>query len=193
MIPKSHGSSRTKLIEFPMKHPHLLNSDKKASVIILVNEDKKILLQLRDEHAPTAANKWAFFGGGVKPGEDPYECVLRECKQELDSNCRRLSSSSLAAWTTRILTRNTFTSSQFRTTKLTEFIKPRVQTEDGLRTPKRCNSIWSMTRRRFWRQSLNTSTECYRDRRADVDSQNTLVSLPALMRGQKRFAIGLTE
>ena len=67
-----------------MKHPHLLNSDKKASVIILVNKEKKVLLQLRDENAPTAPNKWAFFGGGVHPGEDPYECVLRECQQELD-------------------------------------------------------------------------------------------------------------
>jgi 8-oxo-dGTP pyrophosphatase MutT (NUDIX family) len=67
-----------------MKHPHLLNSDNKASVIILVNKEKKALLQLRDENAPTAPNKWAFFGGGVNPGEDPYKCVLRECRQELD-------------------------------------------------------------------------------------------------------------
>jgi 8-oxo-dGTP pyrophosphatase MutT (NUDIX family) len=66
-----------------MKHPHLLDSDKKASVIILVNEDKKVLLQLRDGNAPTAPNKWAFFGGGGHPDEDPYRCVLRECKQEL--------------------------------------------------------------------------------------------------------------
>ncbi len=66
-----------------MKHPHLLDSDKKASVIILVNKDKKVLLQLRDEHAPTAPNKWAFFGGGVKRQEDPYQCILREAKQEL--------------------------------------------------------------------------------------------------------------
>ncbi len=66
-----------------MKHPHLLNSDKKASVIILVNREKKVLLQLRDHRAPTAANKWSFFGGGVKPGENPFQCVLRECEQEL--------------------------------------------------------------------------------------------------------------
>ena len=66
-----------------MKHPHLLNSDKKASVIILVNQDKKVLLQLRDEHAPTAPNKWAFFGGGGEPGEDPFQCVMREAEQEL--------------------------------------------------------------------------------------------------------------
>ena len=66
-----------------MKHPHLLNSNKKASVIILVNQEMKVLLQLRDENAPTAPNKWSFFGGGVKPGEDPYQCVLRECQQEL--------------------------------------------------------------------------------------------------------------
>lgn len=66
-----------------MKHPHLLNSDKKASVIILVNSEKKVLLQLRDAHAPTAPNKWAFFGGGVKRDENPYQCVLREAQQEL--------------------------------------------------------------------------------------------------------------
>ena len=66
-----------------MKSPHLLNSDKKASVIILVNKEKKVLLQLRDNNAPTSPNKWAFFGGGLKPAEDPYECVLRECLQEL--------------------------------------------------------------------------------------------------------------
>ena len=66
-----------------MKHPHLLDSDRKASVILLVNKDKKVLLQLRDAHAPTAPNKWSFFGGGVKAGENPYQCVLRECRQEL--------------------------------------------------------------------------------------------------------------
>ena len=50
-----------------MKHPHLLDSDKKASVIILVNPQKKVLLQLRDEHAPLPRTNGLFLAVESNP------------------------------------------------------------------------------------------------------------------------------
>jgi len=54
----------------------------KGSCVIILFKNNKILLQLRDEHAPTAANKWSFFGGGIDKGESPKEAIIRECKEE---------------------------------------------------------------------------------------------------------------
>lgn len=56
---------------------------KRSCIIVLYHEDK-ILLHLRDEHAPTAPNKWAFFGGGLEDLETPQEGVVRETQEELN-------------------------------------------------------------------------------------------------------------
>ncbi|MFT4250437.1 MAG: NUDIX domain-containing protein [Candidatus Woesearchaeota archaeon] len=53
-----------------------------SCVILLVNKNK-ILLQLRDEHAPTNPNVWAFFGGGMDAEETPREAIIREAQEEL--------------------------------------------------------------------------------------------------------------
>jgi 8-oxo-dGTP pyrophosphatase MutT (NUDIX family) len=57
---------------------------KGSAVIILFNKKHEILLQLRDEHAPTAPLMWSFFGGGCDGDETPFETVFRECKEELN-------------------------------------------------------------------------------------------------------------
>lgn len=57
----------------------------KGSVsVILFDENHNLLLQLRDENAPTAANMWSFFGGGIDEGENPLEAVHREVFEELE-------------------------------------------------------------------------------------------------------------
>ena len=54
-----------------------------SSAAIILYKQKKILLQLRDERAPTLKNTWALFGGGIEVGETALQAVMRECKEEL--------------------------------------------------------------------------------------------------------------
>lgn len=55
-----------------------------CALIILYDEDKKILLQQRTDDAPTRPGCWGFFGGGVEAGETPEQAVKRECLEELN-------------------------------------------------------------------------------------------------------------
>ena len=57
---------------------------KNATSIILFDENKKILLQLRTKDAPFSPSKWGYFGGGIEEGETPLEAVKRECYEELE-------------------------------------------------------------------------------------------------------------
>jgi len=54
------------------------------SVIILFDENKKVLLQHRTEDAATLPGYWAFFGGGIEAGETPEQAVRRETMEELN-------------------------------------------------------------------------------------------------------------
>lgn len=54
-----------------------------VSVILLFDKDKKILLQKRTKDAPASAGNWAFFGGGINPGETPEQTLAREAYEEL--------------------------------------------------------------------------------------------------------------
>jgi len=54
------------------------------AVILLYNEDKKILLQHRSEDAERLPGYWAFFGGGINDSETPEKAVKRESLEELD-------------------------------------------------------------------------------------------------------------
>jgi 8-oxo-dGTP pyrophosphatase MutT (NUDIX family) len=53
-----------------------------AHAVLICNG--RYVLQLRDDRPDiTAAGKWALFGGGVEPGEDPLGAVVREVREEL--------------------------------------------------------------------------------------------------------------
>ena len=58
--------------------------DINCALIILYDNNHKILLQHRTKDAPILPNYWAFFGGGIKQHETPIEAVIRETKEELN-------------------------------------------------------------------------------------------------------------
>ena len=55
--------------------------ERKVSIIVFYDEQKRILLQKRSPNAHGV--EWAFFGGGIDPGETPEQAVVRETKEEL--------------------------------------------------------------------------------------------------------------
>jgi len=54
--------------------------ERKVSIIVFYDTQKRILLQKRSPHAKA---EWAFFGGGIEPGETPEQALIRETKEEL--------------------------------------------------------------------------------------------------------------
>jgi len=55
-----------------------------VAIIILYDQDKKILLQHRAEDAERLPGYWAFFGGGIEADETPEQAVKRETLEELN-------------------------------------------------------------------------------------------------------------
>ncbi len=54
----------------------------RLACVLLVDERGRVLLQERDEHAPTAPNQWSMVGGHVEPGERFEDAVYRELAEE---------------------------------------------------------------------------------------------------------------
>ncbi len=55
------------------------------AVIVLVHQDGRILMQLRDNRPDIVyPDCWGYFGGGIKPGESCRESALREIYEELN-------------------------------------------------------------------------------------------------------------
>jgi 8-oxo-dGTP diphosphatase len=50
---------------------------------LVLSQDNKIVLQLRDPDAPTFPGHLATFGGSIDEGESPIEALVRELKEEL--------------------------------------------------------------------------------------------------------------
>jgi 8-oxo-dGTP diphosphatase len=61
-----------------------LKQMRNVAVIILYDNDSRILLQHRTRDAPTFPDHWAFFGGGIEDGETAEQAVKREALEELD-------------------------------------------------------------------------------------------------------------
>jgi len=55
-----------------------------ASNIILIDRNKRILMQHRTHDAPTSPNHWGFFGGEIEKNETPLQAVKREVYEELE-------------------------------------------------------------------------------------------------------------
>lgn len=46
-------------------------------------KSKSVLLHKRDGNTSVNPNRWAFFGGGSEPGENPAQTFVREIEEEL--------------------------------------------------------------------------------------------------------------
>ncbi len=56
----------------------------RGALVIPEAPDGRILLQMRDDVPGIAMpGKWGLFGGGIDPGEGPYEAVVRELHEEI--------------------------------------------------------------------------------------------------------------
>jgi len=50
--------------------------------VLLVDPAGRILLQLRDQHAPTHPGRWSLLGGHIEPGESAEQAACREIREE---------------------------------------------------------------------------------------------------------------
>jgi len=50
---------------------------------LVLSHDNKIVLQQRDDYAPTFPNYLSTFGGAIEQGESPLEAMVRELHEEL--------------------------------------------------------------------------------------------------------------
>ena len=70
--------------------------DLEGAVVLLVDDQRRIALQLReDKPGLPGANTWGIFGGLMDPGEQPHAAALREIHEELNV---RLNPDQLNLW-----------------------------------------------------------------------------------------------
>ena len=50
---------------------------------VILNDRGDVLLQQRDDRAPSFRRCWTLFGGMVEPDESPVEAILRELREEI--------------------------------------------------------------------------------------------------------------
>ncbi len=56
---------------------------KRVSCALLVNNQRQLLIQDRKDISKYW-EEWSFFGGGIEEGENSYDALLREMKEELN-------------------------------------------------------------------------------------------------------------
>ena len=54
----------------------------RLSCILLVDDEGRVLLQERDEHAPIDPERWGMVGGHVEDGEEHEPAAYRELEEE---------------------------------------------------------------------------------------------------------------
>ncbi|MBI2438265.1 MAG: NUDIX domain-containing protein [Lentisphaerae bacterium] len=59
-----------------------------VAAVVLVDAQRRLLLQHRTHDAPHFPGYWAFFGGGVEPGESLAAAARRETEEELGLKLR---------------------------------------------------------------------------------------------------------
>jgi len=70
-------------IDFLKKQKRVMKKMDGVSCIIF--QDNKILLQLRDNKTKNFPNKWGLIGGTEEMNESPEHAIIREIKEETDS------------------------------------------------------------------------------------------------------------
>ena len=75
----------------------------KGTSIIFVNDQKQILLFLRDDKPSIPyPNMWDVPGGHVEDGETPEQCIVREMKEEMNLTLEQFALFSVMEFTDRI-------------------------------------------------------------------------------------------
>ncbi len=60
----------------------------KKVVTLIIKHKSSIIMQLRDNKSDILyPNRWGFFSGSLKKGEDPRHAAIRELKEELGNFC----------------------------------------------------------------------------------------------------------
>jgi ADP-ribose pyrophosphatase YjhB (NUDIX family) len=77
----------------PLTEPVLKPAPVSLAGAIIEHPDLGLLLQLRDDIAPSYPHHWGLFGGHMEEGESPEVAVWRELEEEL-----QLTPSMVSAW-----------------------------------------------------------------------------------------------
>jgi 8-oxo-dGTP diphosphatase len=76
---------------------------RKGTSIIFVNDEKQVLLFLRDDRPDIPyPNMWDVPGGHVDDGETPEQCIVREMKEEMELNLENFQLFSVMEFTDRV-------------------------------------------------------------------------------------------